>query len=411
MTIGEYVKYFEAELAQLQWYDKREVKSMASYLLKELADVPSYKLIVEPQMELPADCESSLIECTAKMQQGTPLQYALGYEYFCRHKFVVAPGVLIPRPETEELVNMIIADSSSLHQMQECRKEIPVKDEIEEKQKPSKNSDYVAGLRILDICTGSGCIAWSLAAGVPGSSVWGCDISEVALGIAGSQNISGVYSHSSSSVQSNIDYGDNSSKISFFKCDILEPSAQEVIMNAAMQASRRNLSYKDQDTEEIKDAEDPNKTSPSSLEGSIVSFDIIVSNPPYVCEEERKEMRANVLDYEPELALFVPDEDPLRFYRRIVELAAGYKTAETNPTCKVEAENGLVERGNVYVEGKDSLSGRKGRLLGKGGMLYFEVNERFAPNVVKLMQSAGFCDCSIVKDMFGKERMVKGTLH
>ena len=320
MTIGEFVKYFEAELVQLQWYDKREVKSMASYLLKELADVPSYKLIVEPQMELPADCKASLIECTAKMKQGTPLQYALGYEYFCGHKFSVAPGVLIPRPETEELVNMILAHSHSLNPAPECRKGID------------------AGLRILDICTGSGCIAWSLAAGLPGSSVWGCDISDVALNIAESQNIP----------------GDNNSKISFFKCDILETSA-------------------------------------ASFEAGVSSFDIIVSNPPYVCEEERKDMRANVLDHEPELALFVPDEDPLRFYRRIVELAAGQM--------------------HYQIEIKNSLRERKGGLLRSGGMLYFEVNERFASNVVELMQTAGFCECSIVKDMFGKERMVKGTLR
>jgi release factor glutamine methyltransferase len=179
MTIGEFVKYFEEEMAPLQWYDKREVKSMASYLLKEIAGVPSYKLIMEPQMELATDCEAALVECTCKMKRGEPLQYALGYEYFCGHKFNVAPGVLIPRPETEELVNMIFADSLSPNHVPECG---------------SVSAQSNDGLKILDICTGSGCIAWSLAAGLQNSLVWGCDISDTALNIAVAQKISGVSS-------------------------------------------------------------------------------------------------------------------------------------------------------------------------------------------------------------------------
>ncbi len=303
MTIGEFVKYFEAELAPLQWYDRREVRSMASYLLKEIAGVERYKLIVEPQMELSGDCEADLIGCVHKMKQGEPLQYVLGYEYFCGHKFKVAPGVLIPRPETEELVNMILADSPSLNLSAES----------------GENEN--GSLRVLDICAGSGCIAWSLAAGLPGSKVWGCDISEEALEIARSQKIS------------------SASEVSFFKCDVLDSLAEETIIGASGGGC----------------------------------FDIIVSNPPYVCDAERSQMRPNVLDYEPDLALFVPDDDPLKFYGRIVELSGG--------------EKGLLRR---------------------GGMLYFEVNERFALETSALMQSAGFVECRIICDMFGKERMVKG---
>ncbi|MBR5857098.1 MAG: peptide chain release factor N(5)-glutamine methyltransferase [Bacteroidales bacterium] len=319
MTIGEFVTYFQSELAHLEWYDKREVRSMASYLLKELAGVESYKLIVDPQMELEPSVGTALMGCLAKMKKGEPLQYALGYEYFCGHKFSVAPGVLIPRPETEELVNLILSDTGCCVKAQEP-------------------------LKVLDICTGSGCIAWSLASGLPGSRVYGCDISDEALAIARSQNIAEVKI---------------SSEISFFKCDILDAGAGTLIKGMVCDSNP--------------------------------GFDIIVSNPPYVCDEERCQMRANVLDYEPELALFVPDDDPLKFYRRIVELSAGRRP-----------EGRLEER----LEGgsEDNLSG----ILKRGGLLYFEVNERFAAEVVALMQSAGFTECQIVCDMFGKERMVKG---
>ena len=88
MTIGEFVIYFQNQLVPLVWYDGREVKSMASYLLKEFAGVESYKLIVEPQLMLDPPVEAALVECTDKISKGEPLQYALGYEYFCGHKFV-----------------------------------------------------------------------------------------------------------------------------------------------------------------------------------------------------------------------------------------------------------------------------------------------------------------------------------
>ena len=290
MTVGEFVKYFETVLEPLQWYDRREVRSMASYLLKELADVASYKIIVEPQMELETGVAEKLVFCAERLSEGMPLQYVLGYEYFCGHKFNVAPGVLIPRPETEEQVNMIIGEFRTVN--------------------------AGSGLRILDICTGSGCIACSLSAGLPGSCVYGCDISDEALSIASSQGVG---------------------EVSFFKCDILSADAEGVIGKA-----------------------------------SDGKFDIIVSNPPYVCEEERPLMRANVLDYEPELALFVPDDNPLLFYRRITELAS--------------------------------------HLLADGGSLYFEVNERFAKEVALLMAEFGFAGCKVTADMSGKERIVSARL-
>lgn len=333
MTIKEFVIYFQNELVPLEWYDGREVKSMASYLLKKLAGVESYKLIVEPQLLLDPSVEAALVECTGKISKGVPLQYALGYEYFCGHKFAVAPGVLIPRSETEELVRMIVADTP--------------------------------GLKILDICTGSGCIAWSLAAALPGSRVFGCDISDDALAIARSQKIS-TASHI---LDSGNESGEEPLQVSFFKCDILGSSVADLLQHCGTFDSFDGFS----------------------------GFDVVVSNPPYVCEEERSQMRANVLDYEPELALFVPDDDPLRFYRRIVELSGRY------------GDVGGESAGNSGspVKKGESATGRGG-LLKEGGMLYFEVNERFANEVAELMRDAGFVECEVVRDMFGKERMVRG---
>lgn len=361
MTIGEFVIYFQNQLVPLVWYDGREVKSMASYLLKEFAGVESYKLIVEPQLMLDPPVEAALVECTDKISKGEPLQYALGYEYFCGHKFVVAPGVLIPRPETEELVRMVVANCHSTIQASECAE--------------NGQESETAGLKILDICTGSGCIAWSLAAALPRSRVFGCDISDEALAIARSQKISTV----SHTLNSGNDSGEESLQVSFFKCDILDCSAVDVICGEA------------------------NKSSIFGGFDSFSGYDIIVSNPPYVCEEERCRMRANVLDHEPELALFVPDDDPLRFYRRIVELSGRDEDiagdSDMNDGCPVKKEDS--------AEKEESAAGR-GRLLKDGGMLYFEVNERFAKEVAELMRDAGFVECEVVRDMFGKERMVRG---
>jgi release factor glutamine methyltransferase len=217
------------------------------------------------------------------------LQYVLGYEWFCGHRFNVAPGVLIPRPETEELVREVVSSANG--------------------------PDCEGNVRVLDICTGSGCIAWSVAAELgKRAQVYGCDISPEALAIACGQEID--------------------ADVKFFECDILAPQAEEVI----------------------------------GAECGAAKFDIIVSNPPYVCECEKELMQKNVLDFEPELALFVPDDDPLRFYRRIAQLS--------------------------------------GRLLKPGGKLFFEINERFGRETVEMLEETGFVGCRVLQDIFGKERMV-----
>ncbi|MBE6226522.1 MAG: peptide chain release factor N(5)-glutamine methyltransferase [Bacteroidales bacterium] len=290
MDIKAFTESFSASLSSLGWYDAREIRTMAAYILKEVAGIESYKIIVSPEQELGQTVSAILQDITAQMAKGRPLQYVLGYEYFCGDKFNVSEGVLIPRPETEEIVRYVIAEAEV--------------------------NGLDGDMRILDLCTGSGCIAWSLAAALPESQVWGCDISEKALDIAKSQKIE----------------DEVAGRVNFFRCDLLAADALETI-------------------------------------AKVGKFDIVVSNPPYVCEGERSQMRPNVLDFEPEEALFVSDDEPLLFYERIAELSEG--------------------------------------VLKEGGRLYFEVNERFGAEVASMLGRNGFSGCEVVKDMFGKERMVK----
>ena len=290
MDIKAFTESFSASLSSLGWYDAREIRTMAAYILKEVAGIESYKIIVSPEQELGCDISVKLQQIILQMAKGRPLQYVLGYEYFCGYKFNVSEGVLIPRPETEEIVRHVIREAEAA----------------------------MAGrnLKILDICTGCGCIAWSLAAALPESQVWGCDISEKALDIAKSQKIE----------------DELADRVNFFRCDLLAADALETI-------------------------------------AKVGKFDIVVSNPPYVCEGERGQMRPNVLDFEPEEALFVPDDEPLLFYERIAELSC--------------------------------------RVLKEGGSLYFEVNEKFGAEVASMLGRSGFSGCEVVKDMFGKERKEK----
>lgn len=294
-------------------YPAQEAKAIVVRLLKEaLQGYKGYEHLVEPGRELDtfsaigsvdATAESFLVLCVERLAAGEPLQYVLGYEWFCGHKFNVAPGVLIPRPETEELVQQVVKCAGANSQ-----------------NATGQDAVSQVAVRMLDICTGSGCIALSVAAQLPWAEVFGCDISPIALEISRGQSI--------------CTQGGEPVRVKFFECDILSTNALEVIIFECAQGS----------------------------------FDIIVSNPPYVCESEKELMHKNVLDHEPHLALFVPDADPLRFYRRIGELS--------------------------------------GSLLKKGGMLFFEINERFGKETVNMLEEMGFEDCKVLQDLFGKERMV-----
>lgn len=319
MTLKAFIDFTVERLSVL--YSVQEAKAIAVRMLKEvLAGYKGYEHLVEPARDLESfsgGVTDFLIGAVERLSTGEPLQYILGYEWFCGHKFCVAPGVLIPRPETEELVRLVTESAAAAS---------------------NGGTSNNKGPRILDICTGSGCIAWSLAAELPGAEVFGCDISPDALNISRGQKICfGADCGARSGDGQEFGNGEAKGRVNFFECDILSAGALEIICQECGQAA----------------------------------FDFIVSNPPYVCDSEKTLMQKNVLDFEPHLALFVPDSDPLRFYRRIAQLS--------------------------------------GRLLKERGILFFEINERFGQEMLLMFRELGFDRCRIVKDVFGKDRFVEAV--
>lgn len=293
-------------------YGEREAGALVRALLQEVAGLGLYDYIMYPNKEL--NDTALLVLHLQRLKAGEPLQYILGYARFCGHKFMVTKETLIPRPETEYLVNLIAGRQR-------------------EKNVLSGSGESDNTLKILDLCTGSGCIAWSLASMISNSEVWGCDISAAALVVAQGQ-------------QREDFVGKLTNAPKFFKADLLSNVALEVIESAMGLGGRED----------------------GRVENGL---DIMVSNPPYVLEEEKVFMQRNVLEHEPHLALFVDNSTPLLFYDKIVTFGT--------------------------------------RLLKVGGELWFEINERFADEVVSLMNSHGFAKCKAMEDLNGKKRFVCGT--
>ena len=262
-------------------YSASEAAALARILCCEMLEQRTTDYVLDEPLDLNEEQGGRMEEILTRLLRYEPIQYIEGKARFLGRDFHVEPGVLIPRPETEELVERML-------------KEVPAK------------------ARIADIGTGSGCIAVTLALEVPGAQVQAWDISEAALQVA-KQN--------AQALQANVD---------FIQRDVLvwEPEEREAL-------------------------------------------DIIVSNPPYVTEAERDEMEPNVLLYEPEGALFVPNNDPLRFYRRIGEL------------------------------GRD--------LLVPGGKLYFEINRAHGEETCALLRRQGYTDVHTDKDLSGNDRFVIAT--
>lgn len=257
-------------------YDAREARSIALAAVAELSGLSPSALLTDPEAELAVE---GLEESAARLAAGEPLQYVVGHTEFYGRRFAVREGVLIPRPETEELVDAI------LHGEREAR-------------------------RLLDVGTGSGCIAASLALGMPGTEVFAADISDDALTVA-AENFQQL-----------------GAAVTLRKADAL-----------------------------------------NGLEEAFPErFDAIVSNPPYVPESDRAAMHPNVRDHEPGLALFVPDDDAIRFYRAIAR------------------------------------AGRQ--MLTPGGRLWFEIYERAAAEIVRMLGAEGYTDTEVREDLFGKPRMV-----
>ncbi len=245
-------------------FPQREAREMVLRYLEDRHGIRRLTHIMEPSYEVPAEVAASCLSAFDRMASGEPLQYVTGKADFYGRGFSVSPAVLIPRQETEILCRTVL-DSVAV------------------------NGTGRTDMTVLDLCTGSGCIAWTLALEMPGAKVTAVDISEEALAVAMSQEFSAEMARSGAQTPV------------FIKGDVLSPGALPVSGK----------------------------------------FDIIVSNPPYVMESEKTLMRSNVLDHEPSLALFVSDEDPLIFYRAVAQIAC--ERLSDNGLCVVEINEALGE--------------------------------------------------------------------
>ena len=285
-------------------YETDEAKAIVRWVLDVRFGLSWADILCGKVTELSANDQAELEKIILRLEKGEPVQYIIGVADFCGRKFHVEPGVLIPRPETEELCRMVIEDISQKGQSPLCE--------------------------VLDIGTGSGCIAITLALELPDAHVTAWDISDVALRIA-QENATAL--------------GVN---VSFEHRDALNIPPSCVPSVASDQRSSASL-----------------LPPPSS------KFSLIVSNPPYICEKEKSSMERNVLEHEPHLALFVPDDDPLRFYRAIAQYA-------------IEA-------------------------LAPHGSLFFEINPLYADDLAHLLSMMSCYDISLLHDQFGKRRFLKAT--
>ncbi len=298
-------------------YDEREAKAVARYLLDVGYGLTMTDIIGGAVETLD---ESRLNEQLRRLQAGEPVQYVLGRTFFCGHEFRVRPGVLIPRPETEELVG-VACDRVARYGEGSVRSDGEGNGRSDgEGSGRSDGEGSGRAVRILDIGTGSGCIAISLALAIPDAQVEAWDISPEALTIA-AENARRL-----------------GAKVTFKKEDILRKQIAPSFWRGLGEAAGETL---------------------------------IISNPPYICEKERKDMEQRVLDHEPSLALFVPDDDPLLFYRAIAEYAT--------------------------------------RALTPKGLLLFEINPLYKDAMEEMLLSLHFHDIVFHEDQFGKIRFCESV--
>jgi release factor glutamine methyltransferase len=278
--VKQQVNYIISELRG--FFPEEELRELAYWIIEETTGMTRTQILT--------DCKGTQnipnIEIILqKLRAHVPIQYIFGHTEWMGLDLRVTPATLIPRPETAELVEWVL-----------------------------QMGDRDKQLKVLDIGTGSGCIALALKKAAPNWNVTGLDISEDALKVA-KENA-----------------GRNNAEVHWLQADILSPHC------------------------------------PVASSSHHLHFDIIVSNPPYICNCEKKDMDARVLDYEPHSALFVPDTDPLLFYRQIASLA-------TSPA-----------------------------------MLFFEINEAYGNEVCEMMAKMGYTDIQLKNDMYGKPRMVYGSI-
>jgi release factor glutamine methyltransferase len=281
-TFKEIRNYLLKELNSI--YPEHEIISITNLIFKTQFGIERLHLLMDSGQIISSQNLKRIIEISDELKTGKPIQYVLGQTSFYNCTIKVNNKTLIPRPETEELVDLIIKENKGF-----------------------------SG-RVIDIGTGSGCIAIAIKKNLPKAELTGIDVSDGAIEIA-----------SGNSLLNNVN-------VSFLKIDILEFNPE-----------------------------------------SIPAAEIIVSNPPYVLESEKQYMNQNVIDFEPHDALFVPDEDPLLFYRAIVKISR--------------------------------------KILSPQGKIYFEINEKKGKETCALLKSAGYSEIQIINDINNKERIVKGRLH
>ena len=306
-------------------YPEREAREMVLLYLEDVHAVRRLAHILEPSLEVSDDVVAESLAAFGRMVSGEPLQYIIGKAHFYGRDFKVSPAVLIPRPETEILCREVIiwpgAKCSSGPLPLRGPRPLAGGGKMPLPHKWHQAQDN-GPLRILDLCTGSGCIAWTLALEMPGAEVTAVDISEAALAVASSQDFTEEMARTGAIAPR------------FIKADVLAGPIED-----------------------------------------LGQFDIIVSNPPYVMDSEKALMRSNVLDYEPHLALFVPDHDPLKFYRAVAQWTDA--------------------------------------LLAPGGFGIVEINEALGPQTADIFRTAcpespvdGYNSVEVVPDLSDRHRFV-----
>ena len=316
--------------ARLSQYDEQEARSIVRLLLECCFGISFTDICAGKLDSLSPDEQTRLETYMQRLEQGEPVQYVIGYAPFCGREFIVRPGVLIPRPETEELCEWVIKDENSPTPTLPRRDGVKYEDENQNCETFETQKREIQKPSILDIGTGSGCIAITLAASLPNSQVTAWDVSEEALSVA-RENAKNI-----------------GTSIHFEKVDMLNNEDENENSETPETLKRELLRY-----------------------GDGRQFDIIVSNPPYICDSEASQMDSHVLDHEPHTALFVPDDDPLLFYRHIAQFAT--------------------------------------KSLKPHGHLYFEINPLYAVEIQQMLSTLGFHDIDIRKDQFSKQRMIRAS--
>ena len=308
MILKDIIKEGTDTISQL--YPEREAREMVLAYLEHRLGVTRHTHIIDPEYKVDDDL-ADIRSDFARMASGEPLQYVTGKAWFYGRQFNVSPDVLIPRPETELLCRTVqdISEAMGTKDMPPPARGCPRRG----RGAGVPIASEISAVNILDLCTGSGCIAWTLALEIPGAEVTGADISDGALKVAAGQDLSEEIART------------GAIRPHFVKADVLAgPSA-------------------------------------SGISGQ---YDIIVSNPPYVMDKEKALMRTNVLDHEPHLALFVSDDDPLIFYRAVAEWAVimlrpgGFGIVEINEALAPETEEVFRSRGFTDIRTIRDLNDR-----------------------------------------------------